>query len=224
MRKRYVVAISVVLLLILGVVAITTTPNIFGDIIAPLGAPGKEEKQKQIILKYANEYGIDSCFIAAVIRGESNWKYSARSHVGAQGLMQLMPGTAASIARVFGIRYNASQILDEDINIRLGTALLRYNFDKYKTIDNVLIAYNAGGGRVGLAYQYLPTETKFYLKKIKTYYDLYQRTYPTFCTGRNGQGVPSKPYSNLPDFEAPAETAASINVDINALWKSWLPQ
>lgn len=74
----------------------------------------------------------------------------ARSHVGASGLMQLMPATAKETARRFGIPLSSpQQVLNPNVNIQLGAAYLSQIYAQFNG-NRVLAsaAYNAGPGRV----------------------------------------------------------------------------
>lgn len=92
----------------------------------------------------------DWTMIHAITRQESQFAQNARSHAGAQGLMQLMPGTAREQAGKLGLAYlSASVINDADYNIRLGegyfTRMLNYYGGSYPL---AVAAYNAGPGNV----------------------------------------------------------------------------
>jgi soluble lytic murein transglycosylase len=73
----------------------------------------------------------------------------ARSHVGASGLMQLMPATARETARHIGLNtYTPNQINDRETNILLGTAYLKRALDDFGgSMALAAAAYNAGPGR-----------------------------------------------------------------------------
>lgn len=86
----------------------------------------------------------------AITRQESAFMADARSHVGATGLMQLMPATAKETARRFDIPLSSpQQLLNPNVNIQLGTAYLSQIYGQFKG-NRVLAsaAYNAGPGRV----------------------------------------------------------------------------
>jgi soluble lytic murein transglycosylase len=102
-------------------------------------------RQKEIINKYAGVYKFDPLFILAIVRVESGFVHSARSHRGAVGLMQLMPETARDVARRFGIYVDEDSLGEPDLNIRLGCAYLHLLRREFKD-DTValLAAYNAG--------------------------------------------------------------------------------
>ncbi|SFN18927.1 soluble lytic murein transglycosylase [Izhakiella capsodis] len=101
--------------------------------------------------QYTRNKAIPESYAMAIARQESAWDPKARSPVGASGLMQLMPATAAQTVKMFSIPgyINKSQLLDPHTNIEIGTAYLDY---LYRQFGNNRIfssaAYNAGPGRV----------------------------------------------------------------------------
>jgi soluble lytic murein transglycosylase-like protein len=113
----------------------------------------------QLVENAANQYNVDPLLVHAVIAVESNYNPYAVSPVGAQGLMQLMPGTA----RQLGVR-NA---FDAEENIRAGVRHLRDLQDLYKDDRLALAAYNAGAGAVN-RYGWIPPyrETQDYVYKV----------------------------------------------------------
>jgi membrane-bound lytic murein transglycosylase MltF len=107
-----------------------------------------------IIKKYADQYEFDWLMIAAQGFQESGLDQNKRSHVGAIGIMQVMPATAKD--RVVGI----PDIEDADSNVHAGVKYLRYLRTKFFTdpeiapLDWVLFAfaaYNAGPGNLSKA-------------------------------------------------------------------------
>ena len=89
--------------------------------------------------------GLDPAWIAAEIRAESIFNPKARSPANARGLMQLLPGTAAAVARRTGLPYaGADSLYDPAVNIALGSAYLREMEDKYGATYQAIAAYNAG--------------------------------------------------------------------------------
>lgn len=110
------------------------------------------------------KHKVDPELIRAVITAESGYNPTATSRKGAQGLMQLMPGTAQQL----GVRdaYNPKQ------NIEAGVRYLRALLDKYDgDLDRALAAYNAGEGAVARAGG-VPgiRETQNYVQKITDRY------------------------------------------------------
>ncbi len=101
------------------------------------------------VLKRTREVGLDPAYVYGLIRQESRFIMDARSHVGASGLMQLMPATARETAKHIGLSsYSPSQINDREINILLGTAYLKRALDDFGgSMALAAAAYNAGPGR-----------------------------------------------------------------------------
>lgn len=112
-----------------------------------------------IVQAAAQQTGVPVSVIRAVIQQESAHNPGAVSHKGAQGLMQLMPGTAAR----FGV-YNA---FDPAENIRGGTTYLAWLYNRYQSWPLALAGYNAGEGAVD-KYAGIPPyrETQDYVRKI----------------------------------------------------------
>ena len=98
------------------------------------------------IRREAARNNLDPAWIAAEIRAESVFDPNARSSADARGLMQVLPGTGASVASKIGVPWKGGESLyDADTNIVLGTAYLRQLLDKYGGKPYQVIAgYNAG--------------------------------------------------------------------------------
>ena len=94
-----------------------------------------------MIHKYSRIYGVDPTLVRAVMRHESGFNPAAVSPKGAQGLMQLMPGTAA----LMGVR----NPFDPEQNIAGGVGYLRRCLDRFHhNVPLAVAAYNAGPERV----------------------------------------------------------------------------
>jgi soluble lytic murein transglycosylase len=124
-------------------------------------------KYERLILQASKQFGVDCSLIRAIIKTESDFDSWAVSRKGAQGLMQLMPQTAKSMA--------VDDPFNPEENILGGTryfSLLLKRFKNNKTL--ALAAYNAGPDKVE-AYQGVPpfAETRTYVKRVMEYYQLY---------------------------------------------------
>jgi soluble lytic murein transglycosylase-like protein len=104
----------------------------------------------ETIVEQASRHDLDPKLVLAVIEVESGGYNLAVSHVGARGLMQLMPATGHELARKHGLAWHGEESLfDPIINVKLGTAYLKQLSDKYDgNVQVALAAYNWGPGRI----------------------------------------------------------------------------
>jgi soluble lytic murein transglycosylase-like protein len=127
----------------------------------------RERDYDRLIMQVAARHRVQPGLVKAVIAAESNFKPDAVSRVGAQGLMQLMPATAAALGveRPFGVVEN----------IDGGVRYLRAMLDRYGDLTRALAAYNAGPKAVD-RYRGVPPyrETQAYVKRVLEYYRGYR--------------------------------------------------
>ena len=121
-----------------------------------------------LIKQEAESQGLDRGLVKALIHTESGFNPNALSKPGAQGLMQLMPATAA--------HYEVTDAFDPEQNIRAGTRHLKHLINRYKEYELALAAYNAGEGNVE-KYGGIPPfkETQDYVARVLSrYHKLYR--------------------------------------------------
>ena len=93
--------------------------------------------------------GLEPALALGIIRQESSFDPTTTSPVGARGLMQLMPGTAALVARRLSLPVSLPALLqDPAYNIRLGSAYLHDLLDQFGAVPLAVAGYNAGPARV----------------------------------------------------------------------------
>jgi soluble lytic murein transglycosylase len=104
---------------------------------------------RDAMVQYATPLGLDETWVYGLIRQESRFIMDARSHVGASGLMQLMPATARYVARKMNVSgFSPARVSERDMNLMLGTGYLKMVLDDLD--GNAVLAtaaYNAGPGR-----------------------------------------------------------------------------
>jgi soluble lytic murein transglycosylase len=101
----------------------------------------------QHIHKYAQTYDVHPMLVQAVMRQESGFRPKVKSYAGALGLMQLMPGTARYVARVFldDENYRSKHIWKPETNIKLGSMYIRmHTAFASDRVPLALAGYNAG--------------------------------------------------------------------------------
>jgi len=129
---------------------------------------GDMAKYDDLIKKAADKYRVDYALIKAVIKAESNLNHRAVSPVGAQGLMQLMPKTAASL--------QVEDSFHPENNIDGGVRYLRYLLTLFNgNLSLALAAYNAGEGAVARYNNRIPPykETQNYVQRVLRYFEQY---------------------------------------------------
>jgi soluble lytic murein transglycosylase-like protein len=122
----------------------------------------------QLVSQNAGRWGVDPALVKAIIANESGFNANATSKTGAQGLMQLMPGTAAGLG--------VTDSYDPGQNVFGGTRYIRGLLDRFHGDMRLAIAaYNAGPGAVE-KYNGVPpyAETQNYVQNVLSSYDKYR--------------------------------------------------
>ena len=176
--------------------------------------------QRELIEAKAKQAGLDPAVVLGLIRQESRFITDARSHVGASGLMQLMPATARWTAKQVGLPFTPQMINDREVNLQLGAAYLRRVLDDLDgSLAMATAAYNAGPGRprrwregvlmepAAWAETIPFNETRDYVKKVLSnsiyYAAVLGQPVPTLKS-RLGKPIgPRDPAAPAPDKEIP---------------------
>ena len=149
---------------------------------------------RELAIYYGRATGLDPALVMAVIQAESAGDPKAVSRAGARGLMQLMPRTAAEVARKAGIDLKSPDALfDPELNVRLGTLYLAQQ-RRFFADDPwlYLAAYNAGPGNTDkwrlqnpdlpsrdLINRLAPAETRAYVPHVLKLWETYRAQFPT---------------------------------------------
>jgi soluble lytic murein transglycosylase len=146
---------------------------------------------RELIEAEGKEFNIDAYLLAALIRQESGFRPDATSRAGAKGLMQLMPATAAQVARRLDVSWDVGLLNVADANLHLGAAHLAALLRRYAGNPvTTLAAYNAGGTPVSrwlrsseasgqhLFVEHIPyVETRNYVKIVLRNLAIYRALY-----------------------------------------------
>lgn len=146
----------------------------------------------EYVVPEAKYYKIEPAFVYAIMREESVFDPKARSWVGAMGLMQLMPTTAAAENKKSRYRYDPLDLTDPKQNINIGVSHLSWLFSSQNASNYILVAasYNAGSGRgkrwkaeYGTNNMYRTgrfidiEETEYYVERVIKSYEYYSKYY-----------------------------------------------
>lgn len=159
-----------------------------------------------IVRDAGTRYGVDPCFITAVMGAESGYRRYAVSPKGASGYMQLMPDTAR--------RFGVSDLFDTRQNIFAGAQYLRFLLDRFGgSIELALAGYNAGEGAVERYGRTVPpfNETRNYVRVITSRYIARHAAKTALVAGAVAPPLP-KPIEG----PAPPLVAWKISADLDA--------
>jgi hypothetical protein len=131
------------------------------------GDPVSGGKYDDIINEMAAKYGVDPALVKAIIKNESGFDQNAVSDAGAQGLMQLMPGTA---------KWLGVDPTDPRQNIEGGTKYIAQMLNNNNgNLEYALASYNWGPGNFKkFGWDARPNETRGYVNKVITSYNEYK--------------------------------------------------
>jgi soluble lytic murein transglycosylase-like protein len=158
-----------------GVLTFTNVPThqgfrrVIRENNARLSSSGLSANSYESLIRSASSrYSVDPDLIRAIIKVESDFDSTARSHKGATGLMQLMPETARL--------HNVEDLYDPSANIEGGVRHLKLLLGKYQgDIELSLAAYNAGIKAVEKHGGIPPfAETRDYVRRVLNYYQTYR--------------------------------------------------
>ncbi len=126
------------------------------------------------IVREARAQGLEPHLVAAVIEVESAGQHRAVSHVGALGLMQILPATGRELAQKHGVDWSGPDTLFiPEINVKLGAAYLRELTNRYGDVSIALAAYNWGPGVIdrrlrdgdGLPSEYIDSVMRAFMRE-----------------------------------------------------------
>lgn len=130
------------------------------------GKPRSPAAYDQLISRVAARHNLPPAMVKAVVKAESNFQPFARSNKGAQGLMQLMPGTAEDMG--------VDDPFEAEDNVQGGSRYLRAMYERFGDWKHALAAYNAGPGAVERFGGIPPyAETQQYVERVLHYYRRY---------------------------------------------------
>lgn len=140
-------------------------------------------KLAALIYDECERSGVEFSYALAIIYTESRFNHGATSNVGAQGLMQIMPLTFLSIAKINGYDYLESDVSDLKKNVRIGTLYLHRLHSKLGSYDLTSAGYN-GGPKTAANYKrfsagdttvFVPLETQNYVVAVNAQFAHYRK-------------------------------------------------
>jgi len=188
-RRRRLAVLTIAGVGLLAVAIILAMP-LFRKAVSEFNLP---LSYSDVIREQAVEKHLDPALIAAVIYAETKF-VSRPSSAGAQGLMQILPGTAEFLARRSGATtFTISDLATPSVNISYGSYYLRYLLDRYDGREVLaLAAYNGGETNVDkwlaharsegrpLRISQIPfPQTRAYVARVLHAQQNYRHTYPS---------------------------------------------
>ena len=163
-----------------------------------------------IIRQAAQTHGVSEGLIKAVMHTESGFNVNARSPVGAQGLMQLMPATAR--------RFNVSNAYDAQQNINAGAKYLAWLMKRFNGNTSLALAgYNAGEGNVQ-KYGGIPPfrETQDYVRRVSSRYSNLYAGGINISAGSNNTLANAQVIAQSAHYDADSSPSTQLSVSRSA--------
>lgn len=163
-----------------------------------------------IIRQAAQTHGVSEGLIKAVMHTESGFNVNARSPVGAQGLMQLMPATAR--------RFNVSNAYDPQQNINAGAKYLAWLMKRFNGNTSLALAgYNAGEGNVQ-KYGGIPPfrETQDYVRRVSSRYSNLYAGGINISAGSNSTPANAQVIAQSAHYNADSSSSTQLSVSRSA--------
>lgn len=144
----------------------------------------------EIVEREGLKNNLDANFVYAVIKCESGFDRYAVSHLGARGLMQIMPETFTWLQQLKGTSHSQDELFEAEISIEYGCYFYGMLFERFGDEATVIAAYHAGTGNVeswlsdenysldGKTLNNIPFEsTQEYVKRVMTTKTIYEKLY-----------------------------------------------
>lgn len=155
----------------------------------PEGPVPSEATIKTLIDRLARDHGLDLVLVHALIRAESGYDPHAVSPMGAVGLMQVMPATAAD----YGVE-SVERLFDPEVNLHTGMRHLKRLLGKYGAIGPAVMAYNAGEGALERSEGFVSyPETQRYTHRVLVEYLTRKGLQPYSQQARDHIGLDLRP-------------------------------
>ncbi len=158
--------------------------------------PELSEREKtslgNVLYEESRRFGFDPVLLMALILTESSFRPDARSHVGAQGLMQILPGLAEELSpeveKAFGFGVEGPQALyDPEVNVKMGTYHLFKLILRFGDVKTAVKAYNEGPSDIQQRLQRGKPMPRVYYERVLKNYRLLQ----DFLARREAAGLVS---------------------------------
>ena len=132
-----------------------------------------EANVARAVVREAHRHQLDPALVLAVIQVESGGFNFATSHVGALGLMQLLPATAEELAHRLELDWRGpDSLFDPVMNVKLGTAYIKHLADRYGEVSTALAAYNWGPGRIDRRIRKGSSVPSVYIERVMKAFDV----------------------------------------------------